>query len=162
MIFGIAAIVSGVFLFFCPPFDPTYWKKETPPENEETEKLIERESEKGEEHKVNDPSERIAAENTKLLGQGRYWLLVSTGTLYLMLYITLEATFGNYISDYAYKSHYANLEDSSYVSSGLFLYFYSFLDSKTITFFFISQFYGVGFVLEDVFQFFFLLVSHQE
>ena len=109
------SIVSGIIFLFLPPFDVRKWKKGEKDKDDPSQHLLEKNDDQ-----QNDPfaeQQRAIAEQTKLLGPVRYWFLISSATLYLMLYVTLEATFGSYISEYTYKMGMASIETSSYVAS---------------------------------------------
>ena len=118
------SILSGLLLYLCPPFDPRKWKsskknsEDASSDAEESPLLTDTQTGANPDPAVV-AQEHAIAEQTRLLGRTRYWLLISSATMYLLLYITLEATFGSYISAYAYKSGMGSLESSSYISSGL-------------------------------------------
>ena len=97
-----------------PPFDVRKWKKAKTDDSEAAEGLL---SERGSPSDTLSAQQVAIAEQTKLLGTARYWLLISSATFYLMLYVTLEATFGSFISEYVFKVGMTNLESSSYVAS---------------------------------------------
>ena len=150
------SIFSGILLYLCPPFDPRKWKSDKKKQDDAAgdadDSPLLGDTQSG---TSPDPAvvaqEHAIAEQTRLLGRTRYWLLISSATMYLLLYITLEATFGSYISAYAYKSGMGSLESSSYISSGLSLHCpFPFLDVHlTTALFCLTQCFGAASVWDE-------------